>query len=347
MIKVLKSYQIKFNMKHNILYLLLLTGICSVAQPIRKPDDSKGFLAHDPVMIKEDNTFYLFTTGGGIARSEDLQDWERIKSVPTELNWVTKDIIPDYRGRGYWAPDIQFLDGTYYLYYSPSAFAKNTSAIGVMANKTLDQNSPDYEWVDHGMILQSIPGRDFWNAIDANVYFDRKWGGEVTGWLSFGSFWGGLKLVKLDSTMKALAEPQEWYTIAKQERTFGMPDTDPGDGTVEAPFIYKRHQYYYLFISVGYCCRGLDSTYEVQVGRSRDIRGPYFDKEGKPLYAGGGTFVAGETEEYAGIGHCAVYDFDGETLFVAHGYDKSDRGRSKLVVKHIEWDRAEWPTVKF
>jgi arabinan endo-1,5-alpha-L-arabinosidase len=338
-------------MKHNktlVLFLLILVGApISQAQSNWKPDGSKGFTAHDPVMIKQDDSFYLFTTGGGIAKSTDLKNWERIKPVPTDLEWVTEDIIPGYSGRGYWAPDIQFLDGTYYLYYSPSAFAKNTSAIGVMTNKTMDQNSPDYEWKDHGMILQSIPGRDFWNAIDANVYFDKKWRGETTGWLSFGSFWGGLKLVKLDSTMTALAEPQEWYTIAKQERTFGMPDTDPGDGTVEAPFIYKRHQYYYLFISVGYCCRGLDSTYEVQVGRSRDIRGPYFDKEGKPLYAGGGTFVAGETEDYAGIGHCAVYDFDGKTYFVAHGYDKAGKGRSKLITKTIVWDRAEWPTVNF
>ena len=326
--------------------LLLTLGSCSIAQNNRKPDDSKGFLARDPVIAKEGDQYYLFTTGGGMAVSENLEKWERLERVPTNLKWVTDDIIPDYRG-GYWAPDIQFLNGTYYLYYSPSAFAKNTSAIGVMTNKTLDQNSPDYKWEDQGMILNSIPGRDFWNAIDANVYFDRNWGGEVTGWLSFGSFWGGLKLVKLDSTMTAIAEPQEWYTIAKQERTFGMPDTDPGDGTIEAPFIYKRHQYYYLFISTGYCCRGTDSTYDIRVGRARDIRGPYFDKEGMPLYAGGGTLVVGETDEYAGVGHCAVYDFDGITYLVAHGYDKDDRGRSKLVIKQMQWDRAEWPTVKF
>ena len=334
-------------LNHILRFVLLLCSTFSFAQGSWKPDDSKGFTAHDPVIIKQDSTFYLFTTGGGIAKSIDLENWERLKPVPSQLDWVTEDIIPGYRGRGYWAPDIQYLDGTYYLYYSPSAFAKNTSAIGVMTNKTLDQNSKDYKWEDHGMILQSIPGRDFWNAIDANVYFDRKWGGEVTGWLSFGSFWGGLKLVKLDSTMKALAEPQEWYTIAKQERTFGMPDTDPGDGTIEAPFIYKRHQYYYLFISTDYCCRGLDSTYQTLVGRSRNIEGPYFDKEGVPLYAGGGTFVVGETKKYAGIGHCAVYDFDGQTYFVAHGYDNDDKGRSKLVIKEIEWDRAEWPMVKF
>lgn len=333
--------------KHTLLFLITLCCTSSYSQGNRKPDDSKGFIAHDPVIVKQDSSYYLFTTGGGMAKSTDLENWTRIEPVPSDLDWVTDDIIPGYRGRGYWAPDIQYLDGTYYLYYSPSTFAKNTSAIGVMTNKTLDQNSKDYKWEDHGMIIQSIPGRDFWNAIDANVYFEKKWGGEVTGWLSFGSFWGGLKLVKLDSTMTALAEPQEWYTIAKQERTFGMPDTDPGDGTIEAPFIYKRHQYYYLFVSTDYCCRGLDSTYKTLVGRSRNIEGPYFDKEGKPLYAGGGTFVAGETEEYAGIGHCGVYDFDGQTYFVAHGYDKDDKGGSKLVIKEIEWDRAEWPTVKF
>jgi len=332
-------------------WLIVCSFLCSIlfvsAQPNWQPDDSKGFTAHDPVVIKQDSTFYLFVTGGGVAKSTDLENWTRLNPVPSRLEWVTNDIIPGYRG-GYWAPDIQFYNGKYYLYYSPSAFAKNTSAIGVMTNTTLDQDSPDYKWEDHGMIVQSIPGRDFWNAIDANVYFERGWGRRGgTGWLSFGSFWGGIKLVKLDSTMTALAEPQEWYTIAKQERTFGMPDTDPGDGTIEAPFIYHRQQYYYLFVSLDYCCRGLESTYNVVVGRSRDIRGPYFDKSGVPMYAGGGTYVAGPNEDYAGIGHCAVYDFDGKTWFVAHGYDKQDQGRSKLIVKEISWDRAEWPTVIF
>lgn len=335
-------------MNIKVLIVLPFLGLVlfSNAQPQREPDDSKGLIVHDPVMIKQDSTFYLFCTGGTVAKSVDLKNWTRVKSVPSKLDWVTEDIIPGFRG-GFWAPDIQFLNGTYYLYYSPSAFAKNTSAIGVMTNKTLDQNDPSYKWEDQGMIVQSIPGRDFWNAIDANVYFVKSWGGETTGWLAFGSFWGGIKLAKLAPDMKSLAKPQEWYTIAKQERTFGMPDTDPGDGAIEAPFIYQRNQYYYLFVSLDYCCRGLASNYNVVVGRSRDIRGPYFDKNGVPMYAGGGTFVAGATEDYAGIGHCAVYDFDGKTYFIAHGYDKHDAGQSKLVVKEISWDRSEWPTVIF
>jgi arabinan endo-1,5-alpha-L-arabinosidase len=271
-----------------------------------------------------------------------MENWSRVERVPRELDWVTEDIIPGYRG-GYWAPDIQYHDGLYYLYYSPSAFGKNTSAIGVMTNKTLNQTSTDYEWQDQGMIVQSIPGRDFWNAIDANVFFDQDESGNTVGWLSFGSFWGGLKLVKLAPDMISLAEPQEWYGIAQQERSFGRPDDNAGNGAIEAPFIYRRNDYYYLFASIDYCCRGLKSTYKTIVGRSKDIRGPYLDKDEKPMYAGGGTVIAAETADYAGIGHCAVYDFEGKTIFVAHGYDKHDNGRSKLVIKEIEWDNADWP----
>lgn len=310
-------------------------------------DFTKNFRVHDPVMIQQDSLFYLFVTGGGVAKSADMISWKSLKPVLDKpLEWVTDEIIPEYKG-GYWAPDIQYLNGTYYLYYSPSAFAKNTSAIGVMTNKTLNQNDPNYKWIDHGMILHSIPNRDFWNAIDANVYFVKGNGGNVTGWLTFGSFWGGIKMVKLAPDMMSLAKPEEWYSLASQKRTFGLPDTDPGDGTIEGPFIYHRYQYYYLFVSLDYCCRGLESDYNVAVGRSREITGPYFDKDGVPMYAGGGTFVAGRTEDYAGIGHCAVYDFDGKTYFIAHGYDKHDDGRSKLIVKTITWDRSEWPVVDF
>ncbi|WP_232424813.1 family 43 glycosylhydrolase [Algoriphagus resistens] len=312
----------------------------------RTPDDSRGLIAHDPVMIKQDSLYYLFMTHGGIAKSPDMENWTRIEPAPRELEWVTDDIVPGYRG-GFWAPDIQYYNGLYYLYYSPSAFGKNTSAIGVMTNKTLHQDSPDYKWEDQGMIVQSIPGRDFWNAIDANVIFTKEDSGETIGWLSFGSFWGGLKLVKLAPDMKSLAEPQEWYGIAQQERTFGRPDTNGGNGAIEAPFIYQRDGYYYLFASTDYCCRGLESTYKTIVGRSKDVRGPYLDKSGTAMYAGGGELIAGATDNYAGVGHCAVYDFDGKTFFVAHGYDKEDEGRSKLVIEEMQWDENGWPSLKF
>ncbi|SFT55246.1 arabinan endo-1,5-alpha-L-arabinosidase [Algoriphagus locisalis] len=323
-------------------FLILIS--LSPADAQRAVDDSKGLIAHDPVMIKQDSIYYLFMTHGGVAKSRDLETWTRIERISTAFDWVNDDIVPGYR-RGYWAPDIQFFDGLYFLYYSVSAFGKNTSAIGVMTNKTLDQTSPDYVWEDKGMVVQSVPGRDFWNAIDANVIYEKGENGETIGWLSFGSFWGGLKLVKLAPDMISLAEPQEWYGIAQRERTFGRPDSNAGNGAIEAPFIYQNNGYYYLFASIDSCCKGLESTYKTIVGRSKDIRGPYLDQEGKAMYAGGGTILAAETEDYAGIGHCAVYDFDGKTIFVAHGYDKHDEGKSKLVIKEIIWDENDWPVI--
>jgi len=92
-----------------------------------------------------------------------------------------------------WAPDISFYKGQYYLYYAISAFGKNTSCIGVATNKTLDPSSPDFKWTDHGKVIQSYPGKTNWNAIDPNIIADKK----GNAWMTFGSFWDGLKQVRL------------------------------------------------------------------------------------------------------------------------------------------------------
>jgi len=311
------------------------------SQPVR---EFRGFPAHDPVMIKQDSVYYLFTTGNGIsvASSTDMKNWTRLAPVfSSKPEWITEEIVPGFRGNHLWAPDISFVNGTYYLYYSASAFAKNTSAIGVATNKTLHPSDPDFKWVDHGIVVHSVPNRDFWNAIDPNLIM----AGRNEGWLAFGSFWGGLKLVKLSPDLLSLAQPEEWYTIARQPRTFALDDTDPGDGAIEAPFIYRHYQYYYLFVSVDYCCRGLDSTYKILVGRSRNVEGPYVDKDGVLLSRGGGTLVAEGNEDWAAVGHCSAYMFDGKSYLVFHGYDRRDNGRSKLIIREIKWDGSDWPSI--
>ncbi|HOP58858.1 MAG TPA: family 43 glycosylhydrolase [Bacteroidales bacterium] len=297
--------------------------------------------AHDPVMIKQDSVYYLFTTGGTIASSTDMKNWTRGPRVFDRVPaWITSDMVPGLRGSGYWAPDISYVNGTYYLYYSYSAFGKNTSVIGVATNKTLHYGEEGYKWIDHGPVVQSVPNRDFWNAIDANLIMD----GEQ-GWLSFGSFWGGIKLVKLSPDLLTVAKPEVWYTIARRPRSFELDTADPGDGPVEAPFIYKHGDYFYLFISIDYCCRGLKSTYKVMVGRSHNVEGPYLDKEGKSLANGGGTLVAQGNEFWAAVGHSAHYDFDGKSYIIMHGYDKLDNGRSKLIIREMKWDTEGWPQI--
>lgn len=310
--------------------------------------------AHDPVAAFCDGRYYVFTTGMGIMSSDDLTHWRFEGRVLEE----TPEWAADKGFRGMpWAPDVQFHDGLYYVYYSYSHFGRNLSAIGVATNKTLNPESPDYRWEDRGMIIESVPGRDEWNAIDANVIVDEN----GTGWLAFGSFWRGIKMFRLDETMTRIAEPQEWYPLCRRpegttkkisggedgiEHDPRGRDFDPGDGAVEAPFIFRHGDWYYLFVSYDLCCRGAASTYNVVVGRAAEVTGPYLDREGKSLMDGAGTVVARGNGRYSGVGHCAVVNFDGKDYMFMHGYDKEYDYRSKLLIREISWTPDGWPEIR-
>jgi len=297
---------------------------------------------HDPAMVREGDTYYLFSSGPGITfyTSKDMKNWKLGGRVfPGDPSWA-KGVTSGFNGH-IWAPDIAYHDGKYYLYYAVSAQGKNSSAIGVTINRTLDPGSPDYKWEDRGIVLRSMPNRDLWNAIDPNIVVDEN----GTPWMSFGSFWSGLKLVKLDSSWTALAEPQEWYSLAKRERSVLVDDKVPGPAEIEGPFIFKRDDYYYLFVSWGLCCRGKDSTYKIMVGRSKDVKGTYLDKDGKSLAVGGGSLVLGGNKDWAGMGGCSAYTFDGKDYLVFHAYETADHGLQKLKIAEIKWDEKKWPVI--
>jgi arabinan endo-1,5-alpha-L-arabinosidase len=327
---------------------------------------------HDPVMIKQDDTFYLFGTGNGIAvwSSPDMKSWTREPPVfDSAPEWVS-GLLPEFRNH-IWAPDIYHHGGTYYLYYSVSSFGRNNSAIGVATTPTLHRSDPNFGWVDHGIVVQSVPGRDMWNAIDAHVMHDH----EGIPWMSFGSHWGGHKLVRLAENLTEISRSErEWHTIAARHRYWKLDDRDAGDsanpeleyeglypqrilemnraslsGAVEAPFIFRKNGYYYQFASWDRCCRGVNSTYRIVVGRSEDIRGPYRDREGQNMNHGGGSSVVRgmeRSERWAAGGHNSAYTFDGVDYLVFHAYDKHDeRGQSKLVIRELQWDEDDWSYV--
>ena len=335
-------------MKSILIFILCFTSLFATAQ--RQPDSvgtvkpTRETPVHDPVMIKEGNTYYLFCTGFGISvfSSTDMKNWKKEKPVfATPPQWAV-ETIPGYRGHT-WAPDISYHNGKYYLYYSVSAFGKNTSCIGVAVNKTLNPSSPDFKWEDKGKLIQSVPGRDMWNAIDPNLIIDER----NIPWLSFGSFWNGMKLVKLNADLISIAQPEQWHTIAARPRTFGTADTSAGNAAIEAPFIFKKGEYYYLFVSWDYCCRAEKSDYKVVVGRSKTVTGPYLDKNAVPMTSNGGSLVVqGDAKEWFGAGHNSVYTFDGKDYIIYHGYDAFDRGRSKLLINQLEWDSEGWPVLK-
>ena len=334
-------------MRHLITFLLLVCwgGGLAVAQDSRKlrpKFDPQAPLVHDPVMIRQGETYYLFSTGNGVQvlSSKDFKNWSFEKPVFSEIQSWVKDKLKDFKGH-IWAPDILFYQGRYHLFYACSAFAKNTSVIGHASTLTLDMKSPDYRWTDHGLVLESVPYRDMWNAIDPNIIVDD----DGTPWLNFGSFWDGIKMVKMEKDLMTVAQPEVWCSLVRRDRNFMLDDSDPGDGAVEAPFIAKHGDFYYLYVSFDYCCRGMKSDYKIAVGRADKVTGPYYDKEGKSMAIGGGSIIVEGNKDWAGVGHCAVYSFDGKDYLIAHGYSIADDGVSKLIVREIKWDEEGWPHV--
>ena len=318
----------------------LAGGVLALSASLMACANAKQVEVHDPVMAKEGDTYYVFSTGPGITyyESKDMENWSLTGRVfPDEPSWAQR-IAPGFNGH-LWAPDVIEKDGKYYLYYSVSAFGKNTSAMGVTVNETLDPDSEDYQWVDYGIVVQSVPHRDHWNAIDPAIIQDD----DGTYWMSFGSFWDGLKLVKLDDDLVRLAEPQEWHTIAARP---GASDnaSDPGEGAIEAPYIFKKNGYYYLFVSFDKCCRGMDSTYNIRVGRSKDVTGPYLDRDGKSLVEGGGTLVLEGNDDWVALGHNSAYTFEGKDYLVFHAYETADNAIQKLRILPMSWDDG-WPVV--
>lgn len=332
----------------------MVSGIALFAQdpmPTSTILPTRQVPVHDPVMIKEKDTYYIFCTGFGISvwSSKDVMSWK--KEAPVFIKapqWAT-DTIPGFNGH-IWAPDISFHNGKYYLYYSVSAFGKNTSAIGVATNKTLDPSSPDFRWTDHGRVIQSYPGKTNWNAIDPNLVVDKN----GKPYLVFGSFWDGLKMVKLTNDLLHADENLSTIpTVASRKKTSSEINppavdnspVDAGDNAIEAPFIFKKGAYYYFFASIDYCCKGVNSTYKVVIARSKNIKGPYVDKEGAELRHGGGTVLLKGDDDWFGVGHNGICTADGKAYIVCHGYDAKDNGKSKLLIETITWDNKGWPSI--
>lgn len=332
-------------MKPIFMLLLLFLGFNSIAQEYQS-----DISVHDPVMIKQGDTYYLFSTGWGIDvwSSKNRKEWKKEQQVFADAPKWAVDAIPGFKGH-IWAPDIYFRNGQYYLYYSISAFGKNTSAIGVATNKTLDPASPDFKWTDHGKVLQSYPGKTNWNAIDPNVITDDR----DVSWMVFGSFWDGLKLVKMNKDLVHVAENLDKIpTIASRKTDPSAPNppsvdgnpVDAGGNAIEAPFLFRKEKYFYLFASTDYCCKGEKSTYKMIVGRAKSVKGPYLDKDGKSMAKGGGTLLLQGNADWYGVGHNAVASFDGEDFLIFHGYDAKNKGISKLRIEKLKWVDG-WPVV--
>lgn len=297
--------------------------------------EPEGFIqqVHDPVIAHEGDTYYVFSTGRRIPVicAKDKINWEHCGRVFARNPAWFRDINPNLSD--IWAPDISFFNNQWHLYYAISNFGTQNSAIGLATNATLDPESPDFEWVDQGVVLRSQPG-DPWNAIDPNLVLDE----EGDPWLVWGSFWSGIWMGKVDSATGQLATgSSEYYHLA--DRSAGK-DNNPA---IEAPFIVQRDGKWYLFVSFDQCCQGIASTYNVRVGRSDSLTGPYVDRDGLPMTQGGGTLILSEYGQWKGPGHNGILNEDGVYWIVYHAYDAKQIGVPKLRIESISWTADGWP----
>jgi arabinan endo-1,5-alpha-L-arabinosidase len=283
---------------------------------------SGDIAVHDPTLIKEGNSWYTFSTGPGIQvlKSDNGTSWYRVPQIfLNEPSWWNS-AVPAQKDLDVWAPDVQWYNGKVWLYYSISTFGSNRSAIGLASANSVGAG----QWKDEGIVLQSSTSNNY-NAIDPELVIDAS----GNPWLAFGSFWSGLKIVKLDkNTMKPTGNIS---SIAARPNN---------GGAIEAPSITYRNGYYYLFASIDSCCKGVNSTYKMVYGRSTSITGPYVDKNGVNMMNGGGTILDTGNVRWKGPGGQDVVNGN---LIVRHAYDATDNGNPKLLISDLLWDTNRWP----
>ncbi|KAL3102739.1 hypothetical protein niasHS_001301 [Heterodera schachtii] len=306
---------------------------------------SGDYVAHDPTMIQlADRSFVVYSTHNGMeARvSKDMVFWTRNSAVfPKGLGWASKLA----RNNEFWAPDVsgpygEGKDKKYWLFYcvpvdgtlmNPQQKLTHTAVIG----RAVSSSGRPGTWKDLGRILESNEKDDF-NAIDPNLFVDPS---TKRFWLQYGSFWMGIFQVELNPKTGALLNP-------KQKPIHLATRPNVPDHAVEAPFLFKKGNWYYLFVSFDRCCAGLSSTYTIRVGRANSPNGPFKDRNGTPMTQGGGTLLLGANGAEIGPGGQSVMTTaDGKDILVYHYYDKNANGLAKLGLRQIKWDNAKWPTV--
>jgi arabinan endo-1,5-alpha-L-arabinosidase len=284
---------------------------------------------HDPsTVIEAGGRFYVYATGNGLPafQSEDGWTWRRTGPVMQAVPGGKPG--PDVIARGgnnTWAPDIIRSGDKYFLYYAAPG-TQPKAAVGLLVGRTLDPASPDYTWEDAGPVVWSDGVEDS-NAIDPGVMRDPTNG---SMWLTYGSYFGYIRLVELD--------PKTGKRLHPQAKPFNIAINS------EASVMIFHDGWYYLLVTHGSCCAGANSSYNLRMGRSRKVTGPFLDNMGIDMLQGGGKLFAGSSGRHIGLGHFGLLDLgDGVQKFSCHYEADLDRGGiSVLDIRPLLW-RDGWP----
>ena len=268
---------------------------------------------HDPSTLAEcEGKYYTFGTGGGGLISDDGWSWHSGAERP---------------GGGA-APDVMKIGDRYLCIYGATGGGLgggHSGRILTMWNKTLDPKSPDFKWTTAVEVCSS-DGMEDQDAIDPGLLLD-----PTTGclWASYDTYFGTIRLIELD--------PTTGYRVS------GNKEKDIAIDCEATDLIY-RNGWYYLLGTHGTCCDGVNSTYNIVVGRSRSVEGPYIDNVGRDMYHGGGRMVIAAGDRKTGAGHFGrtIVD-DGVEIMSFHWEADFDMGgRSTLAIRPLLW-KNDWP----
>jgi arabinan endo-1,5-alpha-L-arabinosidase len=335
------------------LFLMVAAGCGAVIRPVAANYSLSPVFSHykltgsvelvrDPSIIRQGNTFYVFSTDDGvpvggsirIRCSDNLDAWTECGHVFDGVPAWVSQALPGVAGL--WAPDISYFNNEYHLYYVGSIFGTNRSVIGLATNASLDPHDPNYAWMDRGEVLRSGPDDNF-NALDPNIVQDAD--GSV--WLTYGSFWTGIRQAGVDPLTGMLLASGKRYSLAAR------PSSSPH--AVEAPFVIRHGNYYYLFVSFGLCCSSdpYHSDYRMMFGRATSLHGPFFDMNGIPMLQGGGSeLLAGSNTGWNAPGGQSLFTdpTSGLTTIVFHSH-KLPAGTPYLFVNTLSWNN-DWPQIQ-
>lgn len=305
----------------------------SSGSPVSLVDDTPPAIpsnlihVHDPAVVRVGDRYHLVASHEGYIHyvSDDLLNWTRLDPpMPNVLAWGVQKYG---QGVGQWAPDLVNFGGRYWLYYSFSTWGSRRSSIGVMSGSTPDPRESGYGWTDHGPVVESEHDSDF-NAIDPSILLDEA----GVPWMAYGSYNRGIFLLQLDATTgKPVGE--RVHLAAR-----------PFNGQIEAAHLMWHDGWYYLLVSFDGCCAGESSTYKLAMGRSRDVRGPYLDRQGRSLADGGGSLVVSTYGDHIGPGQSSMVELAGKQYLAHHYYDGRLNGRPTLAVREVVWEDG-WPLV--
>ncbi|MBE8716206.1 family 43 glycosylhydrolase [Cellvibrio polysaccharolyticus] len=298
--------------------LLLLGFSLTSVLPATALDLTGLVNSHDPgAIVRDGDTLFHFTTGHGVwySTSTNLTHWTGAPSTVFGSSWPSwiNSAVPGFDGH-FWAPDVIQMGNYYYLYYSASTFGSSTSAIGVARSPSLKNPA----WQDLGVVVQSYGGFTEMNAIDPALF--RDYDGKV--YMSYGSFFGGIGIAEINQSTGKLA--------SSVSHIYGGGHQD-----IEAPYITRDGDYYYLFVNRGSCCQGANSSYYVQVSRSTSIYGPW---------SGTRTILGNVSGKYKGPGHIGLLKENGCNYVSTHYYDLNDNGNAKLDILRMTYSGG-WPVL--